>query len=55
LVVLASANHFLLDTACGLAIMGLGLLGIAGDSAGHATVTREPTPGRTRPAGVHRR
>jgi hypothetical protein len=55
LVVLASANHFLLDTPGGLAVLGLGLLGTAGNSAGHATVTREPAPGRTRPAGAHRR
>jgi hypothetical protein len=55
LVVLASANHFLLDTVGGLAILGLGLLGTAGNSAGHATVTGEPAPGRTRPVGAHRR
>ena len=30
LVVLASANHFLLDAADGLAVLGLGLLGTAG-------------------------
>jgi hypothetical protein len=30
LVVLASANHFLLDAAGGLAVLGLGLLGTAG-------------------------
>jgi hypothetical protein len=33
LVVLASANHFLLDAAGGLAVLGLGLLGTAGNSA----------------------
>jgi hypothetical protein len=55
LVVLASANHFLLDAVGGLAVLGLGLLGTAGNSAGPATVTEEPAPGRTRPAGPHRR
>ena len=30
LVVLASANHFLLDVAGGLAVLGLGLLGTTG-------------------------
>jgi len=30
-VVLASANHFLLDVAGGLAVLGLGLLGTAGE------------------------
>ena len=55
LVVLASANHFLLDVVGGLAVLGLGLLGTAGNSAGPATVTEEPAPGRTRPAGPHRR
>jgi len=55
LVVLASANHFLLDAAGGLAVLGLGLLGTAGNSAGPATVTGEPAPGRTRPAGADRR
>ena len=55
LVVLASANHFLLDAAGGLAVLGLGLLGTAGNSAGPATVTGEPAPGRTRSAGADRR
>jgi hypothetical protein len=55
LVVLASANHFLLDAAGGLAILGLGLLGTSGNSAGPAAVTGEPAPGRTRPAGADRR
>jgi len=54
LVVLASANHFLLDAAGGLAVLGLGLLGTAGNSAGPATVTGEPAPGRTRPAADRR-
>jgi hypothetical protein len=55
LVVLASANHFLLDAAGGLAVLGLGLLAPQANSAGHPTVTGEPPPGRTRPAGAHRR
>jgi hypothetical protein len=55
LVVLASANHFLLDAAGGLAVLGLGLLGTAGNIAGRATVTGEPAPGRTRSAGADRR
>ena len=55
LVVLASANHFLLDAAGGLGVLGLGLLGTAGNSAGPAAVTGEPAPGRTRPAGADRR
>ena len=55
LVVLASANHFLLDVVGGLAVLGLGLLATAGNSASHATVTGEPAPSRTRPAGADRR
>ena len=55
LVVLASANHFLLDAAGGLAVLGLGLLGTAGKQRGHATVTGESVAGQTRPAGAHRR
>jgi PAP2 superfamily len=51
----ASANHFLLDAAGGLAVLGLGLLAPQANSAGHPTVTGEPPPGRTRPAGAHRR
>jgi hypothetical protein len=50
LVVLASANHFLLDAADGLAVLGLGLLGTAGHRAGPAAVTGEPAP-RQDPAG----
>jgi len=55
LVVLASANHFLLDAAGGLAVLGLGLLGTAGQQRGHATVTGESVAGKTWPAGAHRR
>jgi PAP2 superfamily len=57
-LVLASANHFLLDTAGGLAVLGLGLLGTAGNSAGHGTSPGSRPPGSApgqlssrRPAG----
>jgi hypothetical protein len=48
LVVLASANHFLLDAADGLAVLGLGLLGTAGKQRGpchgHRGVGSRPDP-----------
>ena len=48
LVVLASANHFLLDAAGGLAVLGLGLLGTAGKQRrpcdGHRGVGSRPDP-----------
>jgi len=47
-VVLASANHFLLDAADGLAVLGLGLLGTAGKQRrpcdGHRGVGSRPDP-----------
>jgi PAP2 superfamily len=69
LVVLASANHFLLDAAGGLAVLGLGLLGTAGKqrrlrrSSGSRCPAGPGRPGRTtdehrhhhRPPGGRRR
>ena len=55
LVVLASANHFLLDAAGGLAVLGLGLLGTAGKQRWPCGGHRGAAPGRTRPAGADRR
>jgi hypothetical protein len=48
LVVLASANHFLLDAAGGLAVLGLGLLGTAGNSGRGLALSREPQRQRRR-------
>jgi hypothetical protein len=49
LVVLASANHFLLDVVGGLAVLGLGLLGTAGKQR-----RLRRSPGSRRPAGPGR-
>jgi len=54
LVVLASANHFLLDAAGGLAVLGLGLLGTAGKQRGPCHGHGESAAGLGRSAACSR-
>jgi len=55
LVVLASANHLLLDAAGGLAVLGLGLLGTAGKQRRPCDRHRGAAARQDPAAGAHRR